>query len=123
MASSSLISLLTSSSFASSSTIFYFSFLYLSSSSKVKLLPLLIKPPTLVCMIIKGMSIFLKQSMIVSSDRVSLHKEFISLENKKYIEACVRARIVWKERKEKKKKGDREKRRERLVRASRVSAA
>jgi DNA-directed RNA polymerase subunit E'/Rpb7 len=74
-------------------------------------------------MIIKGMSIFLKQSMIVSSDRVSLHKEFISLENKKYIEACVRARIVWKERKEKKKKGDREKRRERLVRASRVSAA
>ena len=105
MASSSLISLLTSSSFASSSTIFYFSFLYLSSSSKVKLLPLLIKPPTLVCMIIKGMSIFLKQSMIVSSDRVSLHKEFISLENKKYIEACVRARIVWKERKEKKKGG------------------
>lgn len=74
-------------------------------------------------MIIKGMSIFLKQSMIVSSDRVSLHKEFISLENKKYIEACVRVRIVWKERKEKKKKGDREKRRERLVRASRVSAA
>jgi DNA-directed RNA polymerase subunit E'/Rpb7 len=56
-------------------------------------------------MIIKGMSIFLKQSMIVSSDCGSLHKEFISLENKKYIEACVRARIVWKERKEKKEGG------------------
>jgi DNA-directed RNA polymerase subunit E'/Rpb7 len=56
-------------------------------------------------MIIKGMSIFLKQSMIVSSDRVSLHKEFISLENKKYIEVCVRVRIVWKERKEKRERG------------------
>jgi len=105
IASSLLISLLTSSSFSSSSTTFYFSFLYLSRSSKVKLLPLLIKPPTLARMIIKGMSIFLKQSMIVSSDRVSLHKEFISLENKKYIEVCVRVRIVWKERKEKRERG------------------